>query len=310
MQIIGVDFTSAPGAAKPLTLARCRFENGALICTGVERLADFAGLEAALAAPGPWIMGADFPFALAEGLAPALGWPAAWPEFADHLARLGRAGYEAALTAHRRAAPEGQKHLPRGVDRRTGGAAPNNIVNPPVGKMLFEGVTRLRAAGVAVPGLAPGDPTRRVVEAYPAVAVAGLIGKAPYKDGPPPEAAARLARRRALLAALAGDAGRARFGFATHAPEALADDPRGDDVDALLCAVQAGWAQLSGLASTAPTGPEGWIADPAAFTPQRPPAPPPDASARRAAPPVLCYPPEILKSAFIRAKPAHFMAPM
>ena len=32
------------------------------------------------------------------------------------------------------------------------------------------------------------------------------------------------------------------FGFAVEAPSELADDPTGDQIDALLCAMQAAWA--------------------------------------------------------------------
>ena len=75
------------------------------------------------------------------------------------------------------------------------------------------------------------------------------------------------AARRDLLAALTGEAGRDRFGLHVTAPTWLADDPGGDPLDALLCAVQAAWAagllrdeprRLAGLDLS-----EGWIADPA-----------------------------------------------
>ena len=63
------------------------------------------------------------------------------------------------------------------------------------------------------------------------------------------------------------DAGAARqlYGLAVCAPMEFADDPCGDQLDALLCAIQAGWAwtkRNNGFGLPDRVDPlEGWIAD-------------------------------------------------
>jgi hypothetical protein len=56
------------------------------------------------------------------------------------------------------------------------------------------------------------------------------------------------------------------YGFAIEAPIALCDDPLGDHLDALLCAVEAAWAwqnRAHGFGVPTDLDPlEGWIADP------------------------------------------------
>ena len=317
MRVLGVDFTSSPRPGKPITVTRATLDGDRLRVDGHDRLSDFAAFEAVLASPGPWLAGLDFPFSFARPFLERIGWPVEWPALARYLAAIGKAAYLNAHHDFRTSQPEGSKHLPRALDRLTGGAAPNNVVNPPVGRMLYEGVPRLLASGASVPGLHDGSSDRRVVEAYPAVAARHLIGTTAYKDGPLEDGERRRNLRRDLLAALAGPN---RFGVMVDAPERLADDPAGDDIDALLCAVQAAWAVRAGLSEAGPVGrfdpAEGWIADPNAFDPplglapnsgtvegdvgkgpSSPGAAPPDADARRAVAPVICYPTDDLAKA-------------
>jgi len=269
LQVFGVEFTSAPSGAKPISVTRATLSGTHLEVCDHARLTTPADFETLLATPGPWLAGFDFPFAFARRFTAQIGWPQTWSALADHLAQMDKRDYVATHTAFRARQPVGAKHLPRQLDRLTGGAAPNNIVNPPVGRMLFEGVPRLRAAGVTVPGLHRGDATRIAVEAYPAVAARALIGTTAYKDGPPADKVRRQALRSDILTRLSEPN---RFGVTLGAPQTLANDPAGDDLDAAICAVQAAWAFLKGF--TGPEGPaglfdpaEGWIADPDAFDP-------------------------------------------
>jgi len=63
----------------------------------------------------------------------------------------------------------------------------------------------------------------------------------------------------------------ADYGFAVEAPISLADDPSGDSLDALLCAIQAAWSwrqRHNGFGAPHNVDPlEGWIADPYAARP-------------------------------------------
>jgi hypothetical protein len=133
--------------------------------------------------------------------------------------------------------------------------------------MFFEGAPRLRAAGVTIPGLQVGDPERIVVEAYPGGLARALIGRRSYKqDTRSKQTAAQAAARRNLLKNVTGDALQPLYGLSVEAPAELAEDPSGDQLDALLCAIQAAWAWTrrdQGFGLPEHVDPlEGWIADP------------------------------------------------
>jgi len=120
-------------------------------------------------------------------------------------------------------------------------------VNPPVAYMLHAGVPRLLASGARIPGLHPGTNEDRIaLEAYPGLLARELIGRRSYKsDDQRKQTPERLAARTDLLAAL--EAGSSRLGLrlgvtASQRAELLAD-ARGDDIDAVLCLLQAAWGR-------------------------------------------------------------------
>ena len=118
-----------------------------------------------------------------------------------------------------------------------------------------------------VPHLQTGDPERIVVEAYPGVLARQLIGRACYKsDYPGKQTEKQHQIRRALLDHILNGQVEASYGLGVQAPKNLADDPNGDQLDALLCAIQAAWAwtmREHGYGMPCGTDSlEGWIADP------------------------------------------------
>jgi hypothetical protein len=264
--ILGVDFTSAPRPAKPITVAHGRLVSGALALERVDGLPDWAAFEALLAAPGPWIGGFDFPFGLPREAVRDLGWPRQWPALVHYCAGLGRKAFRAALDAYRVSRPVGDKYPHRATDRPAGAHSPVKLVNPPVGLMFLEGAPRLAAAGVTIPGMRAGDPARVAVEAYPGLAARVLV-RASYKsDKRRKQTAARRAARATLVSRLALDGG--PFGFRLEGPGALlrslTRDPSGDRLDAVLAAMQAAWCQrrrARGFGLPPDVDPlEGWIA--------------------------------------------------
>ena len=62
--LLGVDFTSAPSRAKPITVARGRLAGDVLRFEGLDELPRMAAFEELLARPGPWLGAFDFPFGL------------------------------------------------------------------------------------------------------------------------------------------------------------------------------------------------------------------------------------------------------
>lgn len=272
MRIYGIDFTSRPTARKPITCAACVLEGDRLVFEALETFDAFAGFEALLARPGPWVAGLDFPFAQARRFVLNAGWPADWAGHVAHAAGLGRSGFRAALEAYKAPRPPGDRQHARGSERRIGAASPQTLYGVPVALMFFEGAARLLRAGVHLPALHPGDRARICVEAYPGVFARALLAAAgtpgPYKaDARATQTEAQLQRRQALFTALCGPAGQDRMGLRVEADPALCDDPTGDRIDALLCAVQAARAFHLGQTESGPPWAdplEGWIADPAA----------------------------------------------
>ncbi|MCL4748232.1 MAG: DUF429 domain-containing protein, partial [Burkholderiaceae bacterium] len=205
--IHGVDFTCAPRAAKPIVVASGKLGRDGLRIDRLEAIADFAGFEAWLALPGPWVAAFDFPFGLARELVRSWGWPSraaggrsAWSQVADELDALPRRAYVERLRAFCDARPPGAKFAHRAVDRPAGSSPSMKWVNPPVAQMLHAGVPRLRDAGVHLPRLHDGDRSRVALEGYPGLAARAVLGRASYKrDGAARGDPARRARRAALV---------------------------------------------------------------------------------------------------------------
>ena len=192
-----------------------------------------------------------------------------WTEVVDRVAALDRAGFRAVLEDYKRDRAAGDREHRRRTDVAAGAISPQKLYGVPVALMFFEGVVRLRQSGVAIPGLVEGDPGRIVVEAYPGVVARDLIGRRRYKsDSAGAQTRESFEARCELLSALCGPVGRRRFGLETHVETQVVEDPCGDRIDALVCAVQAAWASMrraSGFGrGSAYDMLEGWIADPVA----------------------------------------------
>jgi hypothetical protein len=261
LRIYGVDFTCAPRRAKPITVAGGTLIRNTLVIEQIERLESFEAFEAFLKRPGPWIGGFDFPFSLPRELVRDLGWPPAWPSLVAHCAAMTRMELRCALDAYRATRPPGSKYAHRATDRPAGSSSPMKLVNPPVALMFHEGARRLLAAGVSLPALLDSDASRVALEAYPGLLIRKQLGvRDSYKsDTRREQTAARKAVRRRILQSLkAGEP----LGIRVEIEEkSLVGDGSGDLLDAVVCAVQAGWAAgrpRYGLPEDAPCG-EGWI---------------------------------------------------
>lgn len=277
----GIDFSSAPTRRKPIVVARCRRAAqrqgeetaSGLVLEGFDRLTTLADfdrwLTAGAAEPSraaTWVAGCDFPFGLPRDFLVAQGWDRDWASSIAAVAALSRAELVASCRAYCAARPKGARFAHRATDRPAGSSPSMKWVNPPVVLMLHAGTTRLAAAGVDLPGLRSGDPSRVALEAYPGMLARELLGRRSYKsDDPRRDDADRRAARAALVARLR--AGDHRLGLAVlledSQAEALVAEASADSLDALICAVQAAWGwqrrdRRYGLpASIDPL--EGWI---------------------------------------------------
>ena len=272
--VYGIDFTSAPNRQKPITCLECKLVDDQLEIVRMHCWESFDGFERFLNGPPsgpPWIASIDFPFGMSCRFVQDMAWPADWADYVEReVKRLpDRQAWRNTLDDYKRNRAPGDKEHRRQTDVAARSVSPQKQYGVPVGLMFFEGVPRLRAADVLIPGLKKGSCDRVVVEGYPGVAARSLVGKLSYKaESPSKQTDARLQARRLILDRLLGGWGVNIYGLHIQNPNGVdvVTDPTGDRLDALLCAVQAAWAWRSGppnFGLPAPICPtEGWIADP------------------------------------------------
>lgn len=303
--LIGLDFSCAPSARKPLTLAWGE-RIGAVVRLGrVDELPTHAAWCELLAAGSPslphgFVMACDFPFGLPRAFVEALrahgpaGWQAAWQAasseanseaaaliLALHRHCIDRAGFQQLVDGWgqtwdtgRSWPPGSPKLIHRRTDQAMAGVSSTSPLQTryvPVGKMYFEGMHRLITAGVSLPALHHARSEAIALEAYPGLLAHELLGRRSYKTDAKADAAAQQARliaRMDLIDAL--EQGRTRLGLRLKLSPAQRDhllsDPQGDRLDAVLCLMQAAWAQARHEAGCTPWGlpdgvdpVEGWI---------------------------------------------------
>lgn len=270
--LLGCDFTSAPSRRKPITLAVGRVDRGRVVLVGIERLETLADWSDRLGRNEAWVGGFDLPFGLPRELVSTLGWPTDWLACMAYYASLDRATIRDTFAAFCGARPVGGKFAHRAADGPAGSSPSMKWVNPPVAFMLHAGVPALVHAGATLPGQHAGDPARVALEAYPGLLARSVLGNTSYKsDDRARQTPDRLIARKTLLHTLEnGDAPllqatglRLKLSHAQR--DTLADDPTGDSLDAVLCLLQAAWAQSRhegghpcyGLPTFDPL--EGWI---------------------------------------------------
>ncbi|ROQ90895.1 DUF429 domain-containing protein [Desulfosoma caldarium] len=266
MKLYGIDFTSAPRRAKPITVAAGCLVDNRLLVEQLERLTDWSAFETFLRRPGPWLGGFDFPFGLPREAVIDLGWPSeSWAAMVAHCHALGKTAFRATLDAYRQSRPFGRRYAHRATDIAARSHSPLKLVNPPVGLMFLEGAPRLLAAGVHLPGLHTGDVTRVALEAYPGL-LARRLGASSYKnDTRRLQNHARQQARCEIVTRL--QQGSPFTPFRLHGTQEvlteLIRDASGDALDAVLALVQAAQAWRSGPPSfglPATFDPlEGWI---------------------------------------------------
>jgi len=279
--LIGCDFSSSPSKRKPIVVAVGHAKSGRVQLQSLLRFDTLASFADWLKLPQTWVGGFDLPFGLPRELVETLGWPNDWLSCMQHYTALSRADIRATFKAFCDARPVGGKFAHRATDTPAGSSPSMKWVNPPVAYMLHAGVPLLIEAGVTLPALyTPGalidesstpalsTPRRIALEAYPGLLARELIGNTSYKsDDKAKQTPERLIARKQLLQAL--EVGQTRLGLRlklSHAQhDTLVDDASGDCLDAVLCMVQAAWAQAQHEAGHAQYGLpacdplEGWI---------------------------------------------------
>jgi hypothetical protein len=268
VNLIGCDFSSSPSKRKPIVVAVGHASAGRVQLQSLLRFDTLDAFADWLKQPQAWVGGFDLPFGLPRELVEHLQWPTDWLPCMQHYAGLTRAEIRDTFKAFCDARPVGGKFAHRATDTPAGSSPSMKWVNPPVAYMLHAGVPLLMAAGVTLPRLQVADPSRVALEAYPGLLARELIGNTSYKsDDKAKQTSERLIARKQLLQVL--ELGQTRLGLRlklTHAQhDTLVDDASGDSLDAVLCMVQAAWAQAQHAAGDAYYGLpacdplEGWI---------------------------------------------------
>jgi hypothetical protein len=247
--LAGCDFSSTPSRRKPIVMALGHQTGGRVVLERLEKLESLEAFAQWLGQPREWVGGFDFPFGLPRELVEHLGWPLQWRDLIEHYAGLTRAEIRETFAAFCNARPVGGKFAHRAFDKLAGSSPSMKWVNPPVAYMLHAALPLLLQAGVHIPGLHEGDPKRVALEAYPGLLAREVLGRRSYKsDDKARQTPDRLIARKDLITAL--EIGRTRLELRlklSHAQrDALVHDASGDSVDAVLCMLQAAWAQRHG----------------------------------------------------------------
>jgi len=244
--LLGCDFSSSPSRRKPIVLALGERRGSRVVLAGLQRFDTLADFGRWLAEPRCWVGGFDLPLGLPRELVQQLAWPLQWQACMRHYQSLTRTQIRDAFAAFCAARPVGGKFAHRATDGPAGSSPSMKWVNPPVAYMLHAGVPLLLDAGVHLPGLHAGDQQRVALEAYPGLLAREVLARRSYKsDERARQTPERLLARKDLITAL--ENGQTRLGLQlklSHAQrDALADDASGDSLDAVLCLLQAAWAE-------------------------------------------------------------------
>jgi hypothetical protein len=270
MRIYGLDFTSSPSRRKPITSAFCDLRDTVLSVKSCLTMPSFGEFEAFLRSDGPWLAALDFPFGQPRKLIANLGWPQSWPGYMGVVASMSKDEFEGTLQAYRASRPAGDKLHLRITDQLAGAISPMMLHRVPVGKMFLQGATRLFNSPVSILPCRPTTDNRIVVEGYPALVARKLVGKRSYKsDVRGQQTIDREMARQEIVQGLISKRLVEWYGLSVvmsdEMMETLVKDAMGDALDAVLCAVQAGWAYLereSGYGIPVECDKdEGWIVD-------------------------------------------------
>jgi signal transduction histidine kinase len=277
MKIVGIDFTSIPSLEKPLPCIHGTFnKNQGLILERMELFTDFHQFESFIGQNGTWVLGIDCPLGLPTTFLSQSSDSQEWSDYVATIAEMGWKKFESAIKKYKSKQPSKLKDRLRLTDELARALSPLKLINPPLAKMFYELAPRLLAAGVSVLPCHPTDEKRIVLEAYPALLARRFAGK--YKGTSKTFTHSEIQdARKAILKGIGSEEFIAEFGFQVEIGEEITikalEDERGDVLDSVLCAVQAGWAyhqKIKGYgipgASHSIIASEGWIVDPRLVT--------------------------------------------
>ena len=269
--VFGLDFTSAPSSRKPITCAIGELHESKLLIENLIAFPTFEAFELFLQQAGPWIAAFDFPFGQPRKLLTNLYWPQTWEGYVQHCASLGKTLFEETLTRYQASRPPGDKQHTRITDKLAGARSPMMLHRVPVGKMFFQGVPRLLHSGISILPCRPSASSKIALEGYPALVAQRWASKVGYKsDERKKQSLEQQTARQRIVDGICSKELCVFYGISLELSQTLVNrlvqEPMGDELDAVLCAIQAAWAytqreQNYGIPSDCDTV-EGWIVDP------------------------------------------------
>jgi hypothetical protein len=250
--VIGVDFTSAPSAKKPIRVAlgRCMEQGRGRVYQLEEILAieSLGGFERFLMSGGAWLGGFDLPFGQPRSLIEHEDWPTDWPAFVQFYCGQPRDRLRDTFRRWCDARPAGDKFAWRKADKPAGSSPAMRWANPPVAWMMHAGIGRMLDAGLAFPAHrqrgGAKKPPRVALEAYPGFTARKVCRRSYKSDAASNQTPDRMRNRRAIVEALvAGAAGlEPALAISPTWRRRLIADGSGDLLDAVICALQAAHA--------------------------------------------------------------------
>lgn len=249
--LIGCDFSSSPHKRKPIVVALGALQRGVVKLDRLEKFESLEAFQIFLKAPvasgAKCVGGFDLPFGLPREWVQHMKWPSTWSECMSLYTSHSREELRQFFKAFCDSRPAGSKFAHRATDLPAGSSPSMKWVNPPVAWMMHAGVPLLRAAQWTLPGMCEASPDRVALEAYPGLLAREIVKQRSYKsDDKSKHTPDRWLARKDILHAL--DLGQTRLGLRLKLSPAQHDslllDGSGDSLDAVLCMVQAAWANL------------------------------------------------------------------
>ena len=255
---------------KPIICAIGELNNDCLSVIELIRWDTFLGFEAFIESEDSKIVAVDFPLGQPLKLVKELGWQMSWHNYVDTVAQMSKEAFEYLIKQYRDSKPKGSKHLLRETDKLAGSCSPMMLYGVPVGKMFFEGATRLQASSASIWPCRVTNSNCFIIEGYPALVTRYLNGRRAYKSESMDTPSRMLNRRSLVEKLLEPDSLKSRYKISLNLSKNIIDsilnDPKGDVIDAVLCAIQAANFHISGIGKVEDIPKsvvlEGWISDP------------------------------------------------
>ena len=247
IKIFGIDFTSAPRKGKPITVAEARLCHKVLAITNIFDLVNLEQFSEFLKRTGSWIAAIDFPFSQPRKLILDCGWPNSWQEFVNQVSLMGKQRFERILRNYRDSETS-RCRLLRETDKIAKSRSPMQLDFTPVGKMFLVGAPLLaRSPCTIVPFRQLRADVGIIIEGYPKLVAGKAVGKSVYKsDSLSHQISTQAEVRKSILQWIQSKEAKEHYGFIVKLNDVLANncvyDPKGDRLDAALCAMQAAWA--------------------------------------------------------------------